>query len=61
MKEYKITAICPNETVADDFIRWWVNKGYECYKMQQAQYCNDGLRMGAWSVYKSKNSDSYDS
>jgi len=53
MKKYNITAVCPNETVAESFVEYWKRKGYECHKMQQAQYCNDGLQMGSWSVYKS--------
>ena len=52
MKKYNITAVCPNETVAESFVEYWKHKGYECIKVQQSIYSNDGLQMGSWAVYR---------
>ena len=50
--KYKLTATCPNETVAESFVEYWKRKGYECLKVQRSIYSNDGLQMGSWSVYR---------
>ena len=52
MKKYNITAVCPNETVAESFVEYWKHKGYECIKAQQSIYSTDGLQMGSWAVYR---------
>jgi hypothetical protein len=49
---YKLTATCPNESVAESFVEFWTRKGYMAHKIQEAKYTNGGLFMGAWSVYR---------
>tara|TARA_R100001129_G_scaffold147717_1_gene109214 strand:- start:1419 stop:1622 length:204 start_codon:yes stop_codon:yes gene_type:complete len=52
VQRYKLTACCPNETVAESFVEYWTRKGYTARAVEEWQFAKCGQVLGAWSVYR---------
>ena len=51
-QRYKLTACCPNQTVAQSFVEYWTRKGYTACAVEEMHIAKCGQVLGAWSVYR---------